>query len=64
MKTPTRKKETLSVDGFSAERRALRTVGHATRSIAGFVDVLRGSDVTGLVDVHSFPRSRTNPQWR
>lgn len=39
------------------------TVGHSTRSIDEFVDIMRGAGVTQLVDVRSTPRSRTNPQY-
>lgn len=39
------------------------TIGHSTRSIEEFVNILRGAGVTQLVDVRSIPRSRTNPQY-
>ena len=39
------------------------TIGHSTRPIGAFVDLLRANQVTRLVDVRSFPRSRTNPQY-
>ena len=39
------------------------TIGHSTRPIEAFVALLRANDVTRLVDVRSFPRSRTNPQY-
>lgn len=39
------------------------TIGHSTRSIAEFVDLLRESRVDWIVDVRSMPRSRTNPQF-
>lgn len=39
------------------------TIGHSTRTIAAFVDLLRGSDVELLIDVRSMPRSRSNPQF-
>jgi len=41
----------------------LFTIGHSTRSLADFVTLLRQVDVTLLVDVRSFPRSRTTPQF-
>lgn len=46
-----------------ARNRTLFTIGHSTCSIAEFRAVLRGSGVTRLVDIRSFPRSRTNPQF-
>ena len=39
------------------------TIGHSTRSIAQFADLLRASDVRLVVDVRTIPRSRTNPQY-
>jgi uncharacterized protein (DUF488 family) len=42
---------------------AFFTIGHSTRTIAEFVDLLRGSAVDLVVDVRSIPRSRTNPQF-
>jgi len=39
------------------------TIGHSTRSIGEFVDLLRQAAVNLLVDVRSIPRSRTNPQF-
>jgi uncharacterized protein (DUF488 family) len=39
------------------------TIGHSTRTIDAFVALLRANEVTRLVDVRSFPRSRTNPQY-
>ncbi len=39
------------------------TIGHSTRPIEEFVDILRGAGVTQLIDIRSHPRSRTNPQY-
>jgi uncharacterized protein (DUF488 family) len=39
------------------------TIGHSTRSIGEFVDLLRGAEVQLVVDVRAVPRSRTNPQY-
>ena len=39
------------------------TIGHSTRSIAEFVDLLRASQIELVVDVRRIPRSRTNPQF-
>ena len=38
-------------------------VGHSTRSIAGFCDLLRLGPVDLVVDVRTIPRSRRNPQY-
>lgn len=39
------------------------TIGHSTRTIAEFVDLLRESRVDFVVDVRTIPRSRANPQF-
>ncbi|UQR64596.1 DUF488 domain-containing protein [Bradyrhizobium sp. C-145] len=39
------------------------TIGHATRSIEEFIELLQGSSITYLADVRTVPRSRTNPQY-
>jgi uncharacterized protein (DUF488 family) len=39
------------------------TIGHSTRSIAEFVDLLRSAEIRLLADVRTMPRSRTNPQY-
>jgi len=39
------------------------TIGHSTRSLAEFVDLLRSAEIRLLADVRTMPRSRTNPQY-
>jgi uncharacterized protein (DUF488 family) len=39
------------------------TVGHSTRSIAEFVELLREANIQLVVDVRTVPWSRTNPQF-
>jgi uncharacterized protein (DUF488 family) len=39
------------------------TIGHSTRTIAEFVELLQASEVRLVVDVRTIPRSRTNPQY-
>jgi len=39
------------------------TIGHSTRTIPEFADLLREAGVTLVVDVRSMTRSRTNPQF-
>ena len=43
--------------------RAFFTIGHSTRSIPEFVELLRASRIEVVVDVRTVPRSRTNPQF-
>lgn len=42
---------------------ALFTIGHSTRPVERFIEILRGHRVTLLVDVRTIPRSRHNPQF-
>ncbi len=39
------------------------TIGHSTRELQAFIDLLTENGVTCLVDVRTVPRSRTNPQF-
>jgi uncharacterized protein (DUF488 family) len=39
------------------------TVGHSTRTIPEFVELLRVGEVREVVDIRSIPRSRTNPEY-
>ena len=39
------------------------TVGHSTRTLDEFIVLLRAHEVTRVVDVHTVPRSRHNPQF-
>lgn len=42
---------------------AIFTVGHSTRPIAVFIELLQAHGVERLVDVRTMPRSRHNPQF-
>lgn len=42
---------------------AIYTIGHSTRPIDAFIDLLRRSAIDLVVDVRTVPRSRTNPQY-
>jgi len=39
------------------------TIGHSTRPLGEFFDLLKAHSVTSLIDVRSVPRSRHNPQF-
>ena len=39
------------------------TIGHGTRPLTEFIELLKGVAVTLVVDVRTVPRSRTNPQY-
>lgn len=45
------------------DRPSVYTVGHSTRSIAEFVELLKQGRVDLVVDIRSTPRSSTNPQF-
>ena len=38
-------------------------IGHSTRLLEGFVELLRSCDVRTLADIRTIPRSRRNPQF-
>jgi uncharacterized protein (DUF488 family) len=42
---------------------AVLTMGHSTRSLEEFIDLLKAHSITSLIDVRSVPRSRHNPQF-
>ena len=59
LKTPIK-----TAEGRSHVRRALVfTIGHSTRSIETFIEMLKAHGVKRLVDVRTIPRSRHNPQF-
>jgi uncharacterized protein (DUF488 family) len=39
------------------------TVGHSTRPLKEFVELLKSRDIIQLVDIRTVPRSRHNPQY-
>ena len=39
------------------------TIGHSTRTLEEFIDLLRAHGATRVVDVRTVPRSRHNPQF-
>jgi uncharacterized protein (DUF488 family) len=41
----------------------LFTIGHSTREINEFIDLLASHAITQLVDIRTIPRSRHNPQY-
>ncbi len=38
-------------------------IGHSTRKIQEFIEILRAHDVDNLVDIRTIPKSRHNPQF-
>ncbi len=47
----------------ASEVAVVLTIGHSTRTLEEFIQLLEAYDVTLLVDVRSVPRSRHNPQF-
>jgi uncharacterized protein (DUF488 family) len=43
--------------------RPFYTIGHGTRPIGEFIELLQGVQVDCVADVRTVPRSRTNPQY-
>ena len=39
------------------------TIGHSTRTLTEFMDLLHAYDVSQIVDVRTIPKSRHNPQF-
>ena len=39
------------------------TIGHSTRSIEDFIDLLRSFEIEMVIDVRTIPKSRFNPQY-
>ncbi len=58
-------RQTLYVDRLAlpAMSKPFFTIGHSTRSLTEFIGLLKDSGIELLVDVRSFARSRTNPQF-
>jgi uncharacterized protein (DUF488 family) len=46
-----------------SDQPSIFTIGHSTRSIAQFVELLRCGPAELVVDVRTVPRSRRNPQY-
>jgi len=42
---------------------SIYTIGHSTRSIDEFIEILKNYNITLLIDIRAMPRSRHNPQF-
>jgi uncharacterized protein (DUF488 family) len=47
----------------AASKRPVLTIGHSTRPLAEFIELLTAQGVERLLDVRTVPRSRHNPQY-
>lgn len=41
----------------------IHTIGHSTRPLEEFLDILRTHEISELVDIRTVPKSRHNPQY-
>lgn len=48
--------------GVSSQR-IMYTIGHGTRTVEEILEILQKFQITKLIDVRSFPNSKTNPQF-
>jgi uncharacterized protein (DUF488 family) len=48
---------------LGGDTKGILTIGHSTRAIETFIDLLRSHGVQRIVDVRTVPRSRHNPQF-
>jgi uncharacterized protein (DUF488 family) len=53
----------LALDLASEKQLAIYTIGHSTRTLEEFMELLKAYSITFLVDVRTVPRSRHNPQF-
>ena len=47
----------------SAKKPVVYTIGHSTRTIEAFIEILKAFEVKQVVDIRTVPRSRHNPQF-
>lgn len=53
----------MSGETMLATQPTVLTIGHSTRALETFIEMLRAHGVKHLVDVRTIPRSRHNPQF-
>jgi len=53
----------MAAERTSTDALPVFTIGHSTRKIPEFVELLRAGEVRLVVDIRTVPRSRTNPQY-
>lgn len=47
----------------SVKQPVVYTIGHSTRTIEAFIDILKAYEIKQVVDIRTIPRSRHNPQF-
>ena len=53
----------MTANNRGMEKPIIRTVGHSTRPIDDFIEMLSAHEVRRLIDVRTIPKSRYNPQY-
>lgn len=48
---------------YTIAMQTIHTIGHSTRSITEFIELLQSHAITQLVDIRTIPKSRHNPQF-
>ncbi len=56
-------KESSILRKVSVKRPVVYTIGHSTRAIEAFIDILKAYEIKQVVDIRTIPRSRHNPQF-
>jgi uncharacterized protein (DUF488 family) len=46
-----------------SKKKIVYTIGHSTRSLAEFIEILTHYQITELIDIRTIPKSRHNPQF-
>jgi uncharacterized protein (DUF488 family) len=49
--------------GVEKSRNFIFTIGHSTRTLPEFIELLRSNGVQRVIDIRTIPRSRHNPQF-
>lgn len=56
-------KRKLSARQRNEKNEPIFTIGHSTRPLAEFIDLLRANGIERVIDIRTIPRSRHNPQF-
>ncbi len=47
----------------TARKLRVYTIGHSTRTIEDFIEILKAYEIEEVIDIRTIPRSRHNPQF-
>jgi len=48
---------------YKTNKSTIFTIGHSTRPLAEFIELLRANGVKRVIDIRTVPRSHHNPQF-